>query len=53
MVGDSIEKDVRGALAAGLEAVWVNRSGRLRPGDLDVPEIAGLDELSHLLAALG
>jgi putative hydrolase of the HAD superfamily len=53
MVGDSVEKDVRGALAAGLGAVWVNRSGRLRPDDLDVPEIAGLDQLPHVLAALG
>jgi putative hydrolase of the HAD superfamily len=53
VVGDSIEKDVRGALAAGLGAVWVNRSRRLRPRDLDVPEIAGLDELPRLLAALG
>ena len=27
MVGDSLRKDVDGALAAGLNAIWLNRSG--------------------------
>jgi phosphoserine phosphatase len=52
MVGDSLEKDVRGALAAGLGAVWLNRSRRSRPEDLDVPEVASLGELPHVLPAL-
>jgi len=49
MVGDSVEKDVRGALAAGLEAVWLNRSGRPRPDDLDVAEVTSLTELPGVL----
>lgn len=49
MVGDSVENDVRGALAAGLRAVWVNRSGRPRPDDLDVPEVMSLSELPRVL----
>jgi putative hydrolase of the HAD superfamily len=31
MVGDSVERDIDGALAAGLGAVWLNRSGEPRP----------------------
>jgi FMN phosphatase YigB (HAD superfamily) len=50
MVGDSVEKDVRGALAAGLSAVWVNRSQRSRPEDLGVPEVTSLDQLPLALA---
>ena len=52
MVGDSIEKDIRGALAAGLGAVWVNRSQRARPDDLTVPEVTSLDQLPAVLAGL-
>jgi phosphoserine phosphatase len=51
MVGDSLEKDVDGALAAGLGAVWLNRDGKARPADRpDLAEIAGLDELPAALA---
>ena len=52
MVGNSLERDVDGALAAGLRAVWVNRFGEARPGDLsqDVPEIATLRDLPAILA---
>jgi phosphoserine phosphatase len=51
MVGDNLEKDVDGALAAGLRAVWVNRDGKERPaGRPDLREIAGLDELPAVLA---
>jgi putative hydrolase of the HAD superfamily len=50
MVGDSVEKDVRGALAAGLGAVWLNRAGRPRPDDLDVSVVRSLSELPHSLA---
>lgn len=49
MVGDSVEKDVHGALGAGLGAVWVNRSGLARPDDLDVPEVTSLSELPRVL----
>jgi putative hydrolase of the HAD superfamily len=49
MVGDSLIKDVDGALAAGLGAVWVNRGGRPRPTDrpdvIEVPDLAGLPGL--------
>lgn len=43
MVGDNVENDVRGALAAGLRAVLLDRDGRYEDGDLDV--IATLDDL--------
>ena len=33
MVGDSLSRDVNGAIAAGLGAVWVNRFGRSRPAE--------------------
>jgi putative hydrolase of the HAD superfamily len=51
MVGDNLEKDIDGALAAGLDAVWINRDGKERPaGRPDLREIAGLDELPAALA---
>ncbi|MEU4620798.1 HAD family hydrolase [Actinoplanes sp. NPDC023801] len=43
MVGDSLEKDVRGAVAAGLPAVLLDRAGVHR--DPGVPVVRGLDEL--------
>jgi phosphoserine phosphatase len=45
MVGDSAAKDVEGALAAGLDAVWLNREARPRPDGLAAREIATLAEL--------
>ncbi|HEX7292282.1 MAG TPA: HAD family hydrolase [Conexibacter sp.] len=52
MVGDSLRKDVRGALAAGLGAVWLNRSGRPDPDrPAGVREIATLAELPAVLGA--
>jgi HAD superfamily hydrolase (TIGR01549 family) len=48
MVGDSMEDDVDGALAAGSAAILLDRSGRRR--DLAVPRIESLAELP---AALG
>ena len=42
-VGDSLEEDVNGARAAGIEAVWLNRAGA--PATDGVPTIATLDEL--------
>jgi putative hydrolase of the HAD superfamily len=48
MVGDSLERDIDGALAAGLGAVWINRFGH-GPGRDGVPEIASLAELPALV----
>jgi putative hydrolase of the HAD superfamily len=47
MVGDTIEDDVEGARAVGMQAVLLDREGRF-------PEYAGrLDDLRELPAALG
>jgi putative hydrolase of the HAD superfamily len=52
MVGDSLERDVRGALDAGLGAVWLNRSGRQRTPDCgDVPQVRTLLDLPAALTA--
>jgi putative hydrolase of the HAD superfamily len=48
MIGDSLDRDVDGALAAGLGAVWINRFGA-GPGRDGVPEIASLAELPAVL----
>lgn len=50
-VGDDLERDVGGALAAGIPAVWLRRfdSGEAPAG---VPVIQKLDELPALLAAM-
>lgn len=54
MVGDSIAKDVDGGLAAGLDAVWVNRNGRSAPPDRpDLVEISTLGDLPDVLDKLG
>lgn len=54
MVGDSIAKDIDGALAAGLGAVWVNRSGHHRPPDrVDLIEVSTLDDLPGALQEFG
>jgi FMN phosphatase YigB (HAD superfamily) len=51
--GDSIPKDVDGALAAGLSAVWVNRSGSsAAPARDDLVEISTLSDLPDLLDGL-
>jgi phosphoserine phosphatase len=53
MVGDSIPKDVDGALAAGLGAVWVNRSGCSPPPNrADLVEISTLGDLPGALTKL-
>jgi putative hydrolase of the HAD superfamily len=44
MIGDSLDRDIEGALAAGLRAVWLNRHGR--PGRPGIAEIATLAALS-------
>lgn len=53
MVGDSLARDVGGALAAGLGAVWLNRSGRPDPeASRGVPEVGSLADLPCVLSAL-
>ena len=51
MIGDSLTRDVDGAIAAGLHGVWVNRSGQPRPADR--PDLLEVTTLSDLPAALG
>ena len=49
-LGDDIELDVRGARAAGLNAVWINRGSHSWPGD-DVPDtVADLEAFERWLA---
>jgi putative hydrolase of the HAD superfamily len=50
MIGDSLTRDVDGAIAAGLQAIWVNRSGQPRPTDR--PNLLEVSTLSDLPAAL-
>lgn len=50
MVGDTLSRDVDGALAAGLGAVWVNRSKRSRPADR--PALVEVSTLGELQTAL-
>jgi putative hydrolase of the HAD superfamily len=53
MIGDSIARDVDGAVAAGLRGVWVNRSGQPRPADRpDLVEVTTLSDLSAALASM-
>jgi putative hydrolase of the HAD superfamily len=51
MVGDSLSRDVSGAIAAGLGAVWVNRLGRVRSDGAH--EVSEVTTLTDLPAALG
>lgn len=50
-VGDDPELDVEGARRAGMQPVWVNRTGMEWPADLEPPtvSIASLNELTDLL----
>lgn len=50
MIGDSLARDIDGALAAGLRGVWVNRRGDPRPQDR--PDLLEVRTLSDLPAAL-
>ena len=52
MIGDSLERDIEGARAAGLHAVWLNRSRRTPAGPPPRVEIDTLDELPEALARL-
>jgi putative hydrolase of the HAD superfamily len=53
MVGDSLSRDVDGAIAAGLRGVWINRHARSRPDDRpDLVEVSTLSDLPRRLATL-
>lgn len=47
MVGDSLPRDIDGALAAGLGAIWINRAGV--PAPHERPEVREIRTLSELL----
>lgn len=50
MVGDSLVRDIDGAVATGMRGVWINRDGRDRPEDrTEVVEISTLSELPFAL----
>ena len=50
MVGDSLKHDIEGALAAGMRAVLLRRSGEMPPGlPAGLPVIRTLSELSSVL----
>ena len=52
MVGDNLDKDVAGALAAGMRAVWVQRPGGPEAGKVPPDELAGRFVTLSGLAAL-
>ena len=52
MIGDSLERDVEGARAAGLHAVWINRSRREPATPRPRLEIETLHRLPEALAML-
>lgn len=51
-IGDNLEADVGGALASGLTAVWINRTGRV-PDETDPVPDAEVEDLRGLLTLLG
>jgi putative hydrolase of the HAD superfamily len=44
-IGDSLSEDYAGAIAANLEAIWINRGDRLPPKDRAIKSIAKLTDL--------
>ncbi|RCH54612.1 noncanonical pyrimidine nucleotidase, YjjG family [Mucilaginibacter hurinus] len=48
MIGDSIEADVRGALACGIDAIYFNPNGTEKPDDV-TSQIQHLQELTRIL----
>ncbi len=50
MIGNSLTSDVQGAQGIGMQAVWINRSGKFRDDNV-IPdwEISALDELDTIL----
>lgn len=55
VVGDSLERDIAGARAAGVRGIWLDRDGRSRGQDdaVPVPCIGDLRELLVLLRGAG
>src|SRR5690606_14717281 len=47
MIGDNIEADVRGALRAGMDAIFFNVTGKEKPADID-HMVIGLKELQSI-----
>ena len=52
MVGDSWEMDVMGARAAGLRAVWFNRTGRACPDPVLARELKSLEPVEEVARLL-
>jgi putative hydrolase of the HAD superfamily len=55
MVGDRYERDIAGALEAGLTAIWVNVRGEKLPPNARAPHaiVSGIDEVAaHLLGEI-
>ena len=52
-VGDDAELDIRGARAAGLHAVWMNRGAGAWPGDDAPVAVTDLLELERWLEDVG
>ena len=54
MIGDSLAKDVDGALAAGLRAIWLNRGHAPQSRSRrELIEISTLNDLPEAVALLG
>ena len=50
MVGDTIERDIEGAVAAGIRAVWIDRNSNTEPtSDLPCARVSSLAELVEIL----
>jgi putative hydrolase of the HAD superfamily len=49
MVGDSLERDIRGAETAGIRGIWLNRHGARPAAENGHLEISALTELAHVL----
>jgi phosphoserine phosphatase len=49
MVGDSLERDVRGAEAAGVRGIWLNRNGTRPDAGNGHVEVSALTELARLV----
>jgi putative hydrolase of the HAD superfamily len=47
-IGDHVEHDIRGAKAAGMRTIWINRAGEIWPGeddpDADIQQLAQLPD---------
>jgi FMN phosphatase YigB (HAD superfamily) len=49
MLGDSLDRDIDGALSAGLQAIWVNRLGHPPANRREVVEVSTLGEAVAIL----